>query len=134
MVSTTKHLLRRDDRDDRRRCRRGIRNQHRALPARQRLCGNPRHHIADTKFESAWTSRAALFLWTRSDAGFLALLVRTLRNRISPPSYDSIRAQLPGNRKGWDKRAPPPPLPPEVVAATAARYREALERLTGPVG
>ena len=34
---------------------------------------------------------------------------------------------------GWDRAgdAPPPPLPPEVVAATRARYVQAYERLTG---
>ncbi len=31
----------------------------------------------------------------------------------------------------WDKRAPAPPLPPDVAAATAARYLEAYRRLTG---
>lgn len=30
---------------------------------------------------------------------------------------------------GWDKAAPGPELPPEVVAATAEKYREAKERL-----
>ncbi len=32
---------------------------------------------------------------------------------------------------GWNKTPPPPPLPPEVVDGTAARYAEALARLTG---
>ncbi len=32
---------------------------------------------------------------------------------------------------GWDKRPPAPPLPVDVVAATAARYREAYERICG---
>src|SRR5581483_5313990 len=31
----------------------------------------------------------------------------------------------------WDKKPPPPPLPDEVVRASAARYREAYERITG---
>jgi len=31
----------------------------------------------------------------------------------------------------WNKRGNPPELPPEIVAQTAARYRELLERLTG---
>jgi phosphoribosylaminoimidazole-succinocarboxamide synthase len=31
----------------------------------------------------------------------------------------------------WDRRGTPPPLPPEIVAQTAARYRELIERLTG---
>lgn len=32
---------------------------------------------------------------------------------------------------GWDRTGPPPEMPPEVVAATRARYVEAYERLTG---
>ncbi len=31
----------------------------------------------------------------------------------------------------WDKTPPPPALPESVIAATAAKYREAYERLTG---
>ena len=34
---------------------------------------------------------------------------------------------------GWDKRPPAPPLPVDVVAATALRYREAYERICGRV-
>jgi phosphoribosylaminoimidazole-succinocarboxamide synthase len=30
----------------------------------------------------------------------------------------------------WDRKPPGPPIPPEVVAATQARYRELFERLT----
>jgi phosphoribosylaminoimidazole-succinocarboxamide synthase len=49
----------------------------------------------------------------------------------SPPSFDKqyLRDWL--EATGWDKQSPPPELPPEVVAQTAARYREALDRLTG---
>jgi phosphoribosylaminoimidazole-succinocarboxamide synthase len=55
----------------------------------------------------------------------------------SPPSYDKqfVRDWL--EASGWDKNSPPPPLPPEVVEKTAAKYREAYERITGktfPVG
>jgi phosphoribosylaminoimidazole-succinocarboxamide synthase len=32
---------------------------------------------------------------------------------------------------GWNKTPPPPSLPQEVIDGTAARYREALERLLG---
>ncbi|MBA3567002.1 MAG: hypothetical protein H0W31_09145, partial [Actinobacteria bacterium] len=32
---------------------------------------------------------------------------------------------------GWDKSAPGPELPENVVAGTRARYVEAFERLTG---
>lgn len=31
----------------------------------------------------------------------------------------------------WDKVAPPPPLPDDIVAKTSEKYREALTRLTG---
>ena len=31
---------------------------------------------------------------------------------------------------GWGKRPPPPPLPAGVIERTAAKYREALARLT----
>ena len=48
-----------------------------------------------------------------------------------PPSFDKqpLRDWL--EATGWDKRPPPPPLPPDVVEATRARYVEAYERLTG---
>ena len=47
------------------------------------------------------------------------------------PSFDKqfVRNWL--EREGWDKQLPGPALPPEVVEQTAARYREAYERLTG---
>ena len=32
---------------------------------------------------------------------------------------------------GWDKKPPVPPIPPDVVAATRARYIDAFERITG---
>jgi phosphoribosylaminoimidazole-succinocarboxamide synthase len=49
----------------------------------------------------------------------------------TPPSFDKqpVRDYLDG--LDWDKTPPPPPLPTEVVSATAARYRDAYERLTG---
>jgi phosphoribosylaminoimidazole-succinocarboxamide synthase len=31
----------------------------------------------------------------------------------------------------WDKNSEPPALPPEVVARTREKYREAYQRLTG---
>jgi phosphoribosylaminoimidazole-succinocarboxamide synthase len=47
------------------------------------------------------------------------------------PSFDKqfVRDWL--DTSGWDHEPPPPRLPPEVVDQTAARYREAYERLTG---
>jgi phosphoribosylaminoimidazole-succinocarboxamide synthase len=51
------------------------------------------------------------------------------------PSYDKqiVRNWLTSAESGWDKSSgeAPPPLPPEVVELTRARYVEAYERLTG---
>ncbi|MEA5055361.1 MAG: phosphoribosylaminoimidazolesuccinocarboxamide synthase, partial [Propionicimonas sp.] len=50
------------------------------------------------------------------------------------PSYDKqyVRDWL-ATESGWTPTSdtPPPPLPPQVVAATRARYLEAYQRLTG---
>jgi phosphoribosylaminoimidazole-succinocarboxamide synthase len=49
----------------------------------------------------------------------------------TPPSFDKqpVRDWL--ETTGWNKQPPPPHLPPDVVAATRARYVEAYERVTG---
>jgi phosphoribosylaminoimidazole-succinocarboxamide synthase len=51
------------------------------------------------------------------------------------PSYDKqiVRNWLLSAASGWDRTSgePPPPLPPEVVERTRARYLEAFEALTG---
>ncbi|MCX7688987.1 MAG: phosphoribosylaminoimidazolesuccinocarboxamide synthase [Fimbriimonadales bacterium] len=48
----------------------------------------------------------------------------------SQPSFDKqfVRDYL--ESIGWDKQPPAPALPDDIVAQTAARYREALRRLT----
>ncbi|TVP47252.1 MAG: phosphoribosylaminoimidazolesuccinocarboxamide synthase [Gemmatimonadales bacterium] len=50
----------------------------------------------------------------------------------NPPSLDKqpVRDWL-ALQPGWDRTPPPPALPPEVVAATTARYLEIFRRLTG---
>jgi len=47
------------------------------------------------------------------------------------PSFDKqfVRDYL--ERIGWSKQPPAPALPPDVVAATSEKYREAYRRLTG---
>jgi phosphoribosylaminoimidazole-succinocarboxamide synthase len=47
------------------------------------------------------------------------------------PSFDKqyVRDYL--ERIGWNKQPPAPALPPDVVAATRDRYREAYQRITG---
>ena len=49
----------------------------------------------------------------------------------NPPSFDKqfVRDYLEG--LDWDKKAPGPDLPQEIIDKTAAKYREAERRLTG---
>ena len=54
---------------------------------------------------------------------------------VNPPSYDKqfVRdwlEQATVDGQPWGKTAPAPALPTEVIEHTAAKYREALERLT----
>ncbi len=89
--------------------------------------------IADTKFEFGLDEHDELVLideiLTPDSSRFWP--VDGYRVGTSPPSFDKqfVRDYL--ETLDWDKRAPGPHLPPEILAQTAARYREALERLTG---
>ena len=89
--------------------------------------------IADTKFE-----------FGLDDAGNLVLIDEILtadssrfwpadeyRVGTSPPSFDKqfVRDYL--ETLDWPKTYPPPKLPEDVISRTAAKYREAMERLTG---
>ena len=49
----------------------------------------------------------------------------------TPPSFDKqpVRDYL--ETLDWDKTPPPPTLPDDVIAASAARYEEGYERITG---
>ncbi len=90
--------------------------------------------IADTKFEFGLDADGEPVLMdevlTADSSRFWP--ADEYRVGISPPSFDKqfVRDWLEAV-PGWDKRAPAPALPPEVVARTAAKYREALRRLTG---
>jgi phosphoribosylaminoimidazole-succinocarboxamide synthase len=94
--------------------------------------------IADTKFEFGLDADGTLTLMdevlTPDSSRYWP--VESYREGGNPPSYDKqfVRDWLEAARvdgKPWDKRAPAPALPADVVARTAAKYREALERLTG---
>jgi len=90
--------------------------------------------IADTKFEFGLDASGTLHLMdevlTADSSRFWP--ADQYRPGMSPPSFDKqfVRDYL-ETVPGWNKSPPPPPLPPEVVERTAAKYREALERLTG---
>ena len=48
----------------------------------------------------------------------------------TPPAFDKQPLRDWAASSGWDKRPPPPTLPPEVVRATSERYVAAYERVT----
>jgi phosphoribosylaminoimidazole-succinocarboxamide synthase len=89
--------------------------------------------IADTKFEFGLDAKGELVLidevLTADSSRFWP--ADSYRVGISPPSFDKqyVRDYL--ETLDWNKTPPGPRLPPEVIARTAAKYREALERLTG---
>ena len=98
--------------------------------------------IADTKFEFGLDAQGTLTLMdevlTPDSSRFWPVegFDAAFQAGRNPPSYDKQfvrdwleQAQVQG--RPWNKQAPAPALPPEVVAHTAAKYREALQRLTG---
>ena len=91
--------------------------------------------IADTKFEFGLDEDGRLLLMdevlTPDSSRFWP--EESYAPGSSPPSYDKqfVRDYL--ETLDWDKRPPPPPIPARVIEATAAKYREAYERLTGEV-
>lgn len=90
--------------------------------------------IADTKFEFGLDEHGVLHLMdevlTADSSRFWP--ADSYATGISPPSFDKqfVRDYL-ETITSWNKTAPAPTLPDEVVQKTAAKYREALERLTG---
>ncbi len=98
--------------------------------------------IADTKFEFGLDGKGRLVLMdevlTPDSSRYWPVegYEEAFRKGENPPSYDKqfVRdwlEQVRINGKPWDKTPPSPRLPQEVIIKTAAKYREALERLTG---
>jgi phosphoribosylaminoimidazole-succinocarboxamide synthase len=89
--------------------------------------------VADTKFEFGANSEGSI-VWgdealTPDSSRFWEL--DSWAPGKSQPSFDKqyLRDWL--TSTGWDKKSPPPELPDEIIARTAARYEEAFERITG---
>ena len=88
--------------------------------------------IADTKFEFGTDAAGDLYFideaLTPDSSRFWP--ADSYRTGISPPSFDKqyVRDYL--ETLDWNKTAPGPHLPAEVIKNTATKYREALERLT----
>jgi len=94
--------------------------------------------IADTKFEFGLDADGTLTLMdevlTPDSSRYWP--VESYAVGTNPPSYDKqfVRdwlEQAVVDGKPWGKVAPAPALPAEVIEKTVAKYREALERLTG---
>ncbi|HXQ25491.1 MAG TPA: phosphoribosylaminoimidazolesuccinocarboxamide synthase [Candidatus Acidoferrales bacterium] len=88
--------------------------------------------IADTKFEFGLLGQELIWIdeaLTPDSSRFWPA------GQYSPgqpqPSFDKqyVRDYL--ERIGWNKQPPAPALPPDVVAATRGKYREAYQRITG---
>jgi phosphoribosylaminoimidazole-succinocarboxamide synthase len=89
--------------------------------------------IADTKFEFGVDDAGRLVL---ADEAFTPDSSRFWpADEYAPggsqPSFDKQFVRDYCETLGWDKTAPGPELPDDVVAGTRARYVEAFERLTG---
>ena len=93
--------------------------------------------IADTKFEFGTTPDGTLLLidevLTPDSSRFWP--ADRYQPGTSQPSFDKqpLRDFLSGLKEQgkWDGNDPPPALPPVVIAATSARYREAYRLITG---
>jgi phosphoribosylaminoimidazole-succinocarboxamide synthase len=95
--------------------------------------------IADTKFEFGLDPAGNMVLMdevlTPDSSRFWP--VETYAEGGNPHSFDKqfVRDWLEQVRidgKRWDKRPPAPPIPQDVIQKTAAKYHEALQRLSGP--
>jgi phosphoribosylaminoimidazole-succinocarboxamide synthase len=88
--------------------------------------------IADTKFEFGLDDAGELYLidevLTPDSSRFWP--ASEYRTGISPPSFDKqfVRDYL--ETLDWNKQAPGPALPADVIAKTSQKYRQALELIT----
>ena len=96
--------------------------------------------IADTKFEFGLDGQGVMVLMdevlTPDSSRYWPVegYDEAFRSGANPPSFDKqfVRdwlEQVRINGKPWDKTPPAPRLPQDVIAKTAAKYREALDRL-----
>ena len=91
--------------------------------------------LADTKFEFGTDADGRLYIMdemlTPDSSRYWP--ADEYQVGISPPSYDKqfVRDYL--ETLDWDKTAPGPALPAEVIERTRAKYAEALEKLAGIV-
>lgn len=89
--------------------------------------------IADTKFEFGVDASGKLYLIDEALTPDSSRFWPADQYKVgsNPPSYDKqfVRDWLEGS--GWNKKAPAPHVPTEVLQKTTEKYQEALRRLTG---
>ena len=89
--------------------------------------------IADTKFEFGVDEAGKLYLIDEALTPDSSRFWPADQYRVgsNPPSFDKqfVRDWL--ESSGWNKRAPAPRIPQDILNKTADKYREALARLTG---
>ncbi|HEY6094259.1 MAG TPA: phosphoribosylaminoimidazolesuccinocarboxamide synthase [Gallionellaceae bacterium] len=89
--------------------------------------------IADTKFEFGVDASGKLYLIDEALTPDSSRFWPADQYKVgsNPPSYDKqfVRDWL--EASGWNKKAPAPRVPADVLQKTTDKYREALRRLTG---
>ena len=89
--------------------------------------------IADTKFEFGVDEAGKLYLIDEALTPDSSRFWPADQYQVgsNPPSFDKqfVRDWL--ESSGWDKRAPAPRIPQDVLEKTAAKYHEAQQRLIG---
>jgi phosphoribosylaminoimidazole-succinocarboxamide synthase len=89
--------------------------------------------LADTKFEFGLAGDGTLVLGdevlTPDSSRFWP--AEGYEPGRTQPSFDKQPVRDWATASGWDRRAPAPEIPAEVVASTQQRYREAYERIVG---
>ncbi len=89
--------------------------------------------IADTKFEFGVDETGKLYLIDEALTPDSSRFWPADQYRVgsNPPSFDKqfVRDWL--EASGWNKQAPAPRIPQEILEKTAAKYREAQQRLIG---
>jgi phosphoribosylaminoimidazole-succinocarboxamide synthase len=90
--------------------------------------------IADTKFEFGVDEAGTLYLIDEALTPDSSRFWPADQYQVgsNPPSFDKqfVRDWLASS--DWNKQAPAPRIPPEILQKTADKYAEALQRLTAP--
>ena len=88
--------------------------------------------ICDTKFEFGLDENGTLTLMdevlTPDSSRFWS--VNTYQEGTTPPSFDKQFSRDWLEQSGWNKQAPAPKIPDEVIKKTVEKYQEALNLLT----